>query len=128
MKRSKTNGDDIAEILYLYGIRPVWLGETDKVIGLEVIPLEELGRPRIDVTLRISGLFRDTFPNLIELVDEAVNMVASLEEEHEYNFIKKHIENDVMQFVKAGMNYEQAYDPGIFAYFWLSSRYLWCRC
>lgn len=106
----KTNGDDIAEILYLYGIRPVWLGETDKVIGLEVIPLEELGRPRIDVTLRISGLFRDTFPNLIELVDEAVNMVASLEEEHEYNFIKKHIENDVMQFVKAGMNYEQAYD------------------
>lgn len=60
--------------------------------------------------MRISGLFRDSFPNLIELVDEAVNMVASLEEEHEYNFIKKHIENDVMQFVKAGMNYEQAYD------------------
>lgn len=106
----KTGGDDVAEILFLYGIRPVWLGETDKVIGLEVIPLEELQRPRIDVTLRISGLFRDTFPNLIELVDEAVNMVASLNESHEDNFIKKHVDNDVMEFMKAGVAPEQAYE------------------
>ena len=106
----KTNGDDIAEILYLYGIHPVWLGETDKVIGLKVIPLEELGRPRIDVTLRISGLFRDTFPNLIELVDEAVNMVAGLQEDGEQNYIKKHVEKDVMKYMKEGMSRQLAYD------------------
>ena len=58
----RTTGDDIAEILWLLGLRPVWLGASDRVIGVEVIPIEELGRPRIDVTLRITGLFRDTFP------------------------------------------------------------------
>lgn len=62
----------------------------DRVIGLEVIPYAELQRPRIDVSLRISGLFRDTFPNLIRLIEEAVNMVASLEEEEDINYIKKH--------------------------------------
>lgn len=67
----KTCGDDIAEILYLMGIKPKWLENTDRVIGLEVMPPEELGRPRIDVTLRITGLFRDTFPNIIELVEDA---------------------------------------------------------
>lgn len=104
----KTNGDDISEILYLYGIRPVWLGASDRVIGLEVIPVEELGRPRIDATLRITGLFRDTFPNLIELVDEAVNLAASQEEADEHNFIRKHIREDISEFMQQGMNWEQA--------------------
>jgi cobaltochelatase CobN len=67
----KTKGDDVAEILYLWGVRPVWEASSGRVIGLEVIPLEELKRPRIDVTVRISGLFRDTFPNLVHLLDEA---------------------------------------------------------
>lgn len=106
----KTGGDDIAETLALYGIRPVWLGATDRVIGLEVIPLEELGHPRIDVTLRITGLFRDTFPNLIELIDEAVNMAASLEEDHDANFIKKHVDSDVMEFMQTGLDREQAFE------------------
>ena len=106
----KTGGDDISEILWLYGIRPVWLGDTDKVIGLEVIPLEELGRPRIDVTLRISGLFRDTFPNLIELVDEAVNLAAGLEEPFQQNFVRKHVMEDAEAFVKQGMPEDLAYD------------------
>ncbi len=106
----KTNGDDISEVLYLYGIRPVWLGETDRVIGLEVIPTDTLGRPRIDATLRITGLFRDTFPNLIELIDEAVNLAASLDEKNEDNFIKKHIEKDISDFMKSGMEREQAYE------------------
>ncbi len=100
----KTCGDDIAEILYLYGVKPLYLGNTDRVVGLEVIPLEELGRPRIDVTLRISGLFRDTFPNLIELVDNAVNTVAVLEEPLEQNFVRKNILKDVNEFVKNGMD------------------------
>jgi cobaltochelatase CobN len=106
----KTGGDDIAEILYLYGIKPVWLGETDRVIGLEVMSMEELQRPRIDAVLRITGLFRDTFPNLIELVDEAVNMVAVLDESSDVNFIKKHIESDLDKFISEGMNREQAYE------------------
>ncbi|MFI3206025.1 MAG: cobaltochelatase subunit CobN [Clostridia bacterium] len=106
----KTCGDDVSEILYLYGIKPVYLGETDRVIGLEVIPLKELGRPRIDVTLRISGLFRDTFPNLIELCDTAVNMVATLEEDDSQNFVRANILKDIKKFMDEGMSEELARD------------------
>ena len=62
------------------GVRPRYLGQTDKVVGVEPIPLAELGRPRIDAVLRISGLFRDTFPNVVELVERAVLAVAGLDE------------------------------------------------
>ena len=65
----RTHGDDVAQILHLLGIRPVWQPESRRVMGLDVIPLAELGRPRIDVTVRISGFFRDAFPNLINLLD-----------------------------------------------------------
>jgi cobaltochelatase CobN len=77
----RTQGDDIAEALALLGVRPVWDAETRRVVGLEPIPLAELGRPRVDVTLRISGFFRDAFPNLVRLVDDAARLVASLEAE-----------------------------------------------
>ena len=60
------------------------------MLGLEVIPLEELGRPRIDVVIRISGFFRDAFPHLIGLLDDAVESVAKLDEDPEQNFIRKH--------------------------------------
>ncbi len=86
----RTQGDDIAEILALLGVRPVWNEESRRVTGLEVMPLEELERPRVDVTVRISGFFRDAFPNLISLVDEAVRTVAALDEPDELNFVKKH--------------------------------------
>lgn len=104
----RTYGDDISEILYLLGTRPVWLGNTDRVIGVEVIPLKELGRPRIDVTLRITGLFRDAFPNLIERVEDAVNMVAALDEPEDMNFIKKHVNEEVKQLIEEGMNEAEA--------------------
>jgi cobaltochelatase CobN len=104
----KTSGDDIAEIYYLLGIKPKWLENSDKVIGLEVIPIEELGRPRVDVTLRISGLFRDTFPNLIEAVEEAVNMVAGLDEADEDNFIKRNFQNEVRELIHNGASLETA--------------------
>src|SRR6185295_8208528 len=61
----RTQGDDIAEALALLGVRPVWEAESRRVIDLQPIPLAELGRPRIDVTLRISGFFRDAFPHLV---------------------------------------------------------------
>ena len=67
----RTHGDDISQILALIGVRPTWQEESRRVSGLEVIPLEELGRPRIDVTVRISGFFRDAFQNLIVMMDDA---------------------------------------------------------
>ena len=86
----RTQGDDVAEALALLGIRPVWEAESRRVTGLEAIPLEELGRPRIDVTLRISGFFRDAFPNLVHLVDDAVELAASLDEDLTQNFVRAH--------------------------------------
>jgi cobaltochelatase CobN len=90
----RTQGDDIAEILALLGVMPVWNEESRRVTGLEVIPLEELGRPRIDVTVRISGFFRDAFPNLISLMDEAFTTVANLDEPADMNFVKKHADEE----------------------------------
>jgi cobaltochelatase CobN len=86
----RTQGDDIAEILALLGVRPTWHRENRRVLGFEVIPLLELGRPRIDVLIRISGFFRDAFPHLIALLDEAVETVATLDEDPEQNFVRKH--------------------------------------
>ena len=93
----RTHGDDIAQIMYLLGVRPVWQAESRRVSGLEVIPLEELGRPRIDVTVRISGFFRDAFPNLIYLLDQAVEQVAALDEPPDQNFVVKHLQEDLKE-------------------------------
>ncbi len=91
----RTHGDDVAQILHLLGVRPKWQAESRRVLGLEVIPLSELGRPRIDVTVRISGFFRDAFPNLINLLDQAVELVASLDEPSEDNYVVKHLREDL---------------------------------
>lgn len=76
----RNGGEDIAQMLALMGVRPAWDGPTRRLVGLEVIPLSALGRPRVDVTLRISGLFRDAFPQLVAWVNRATAMVAGLEE------------------------------------------------
>ncbi|HEX5269604.1 MAG TPA: cobaltochelatase subunit CobN, partial [Gemmataceae bacterium] len=86
----RTHGDDVAEVLALLGVRPVWQKENRRVIGVEIVPAESLGRPRIDVTVRISGFFRDAFPHLIKLLDDAVRAVALLDEPPESNFVRKH--------------------------------------
>lgn len=106
----KTCGEDFAECLYLMGVRPVYLGQSSRVLGVEPIPLEELGRPRLDVTLRISGLFRDMYPNLIRLMDEAVTCVAALEESEEQNFIKKHLREDIDKLTEDGIPRGKAAD------------------
>ncbi len=77
----RNGGEDIAQALALMGVRPVWDGPTRRLVDLEVIPLSLLGRPRVDVTLRISGLFRDAFPQLVRWVNTACQMVASLSDE-----------------------------------------------
>ncbi len=91
----RTHGDDIAQILHLIGIRPKWQAESRRVLGIEAIPLEELGRPRIDVTVRISGFFRDAFPNLINLLDQAIELAAALDEPPQDNYIVKHLREDL---------------------------------
>ena len=104
----KTNGDDVAYILWLMGVRPVWSGTGGQVIGLEVIPLSELGRPRIDVTVRITGLFRDTFPNLIDLIDDAVKMVADLDESDEENYLAANLRRDMIEAMTEGLTVDEA--------------------
>ncbi len=104
----KTCGDDIAEAFYLMGIKPKWLENSDRVIGLEVISPESLGRPRIDVTLRITGLFRDTFPNLIELVEDAVNLAAGQDEDETVNYIRRNILKDIGKLKSEGLTEEDA--------------------
>jgi cobaltochelatase CobN len=91
----RTQGDDVAEILALLGVRPVWDEESRRVVGLEAIPLAELGRPRIDVTVRISGFFRDAFLNLVLLIDDAIRMVAALEEPDDRNLVARHVRRDL---------------------------------
>ncbi len=76
----RTGGDDIAQALALMGVRPVWEKANGRVTGFEILPVSVLDRPRVDVTLRISGFFRDAFPGLIDLVDSAVRAVAALDE------------------------------------------------
>ncbi len=86
----RTQGDDIAEVLALIGCRPRWDEASRRVTGFEVVPLAELGRPRIDVTLRISGFFRDAFPHVIALLDDALCAVAALAEPPESNYLRAH--------------------------------------
>jgi cobaltochelatase CobN len=99
----RTHGDDVAEVLALLGVRPVWQKENRRVVGVEIIPLETLGRPRIDVTIRISGFFRDAFPHLIKLLDDAVQAVALRDEPLERNFVRKHYLADLAANVAAGL-------------------------
>ena len=106
----KTCGEDFAECLRLMGVRPVYLGQSTRVVGVEAIPMEELGRPRIDVTLRVSGLFRDMYPNLIRLMDEAVSCAAALEEPEELNYIKKHLREDMEKLTAEGIPEDKALD------------------
>ncbi|WP_256789559.1 cobaltochelatase subunit CobN [Frankia sp. AvcI1] len=91
----RTSGDDVAEVLALLGIRPVWDDASRRVSGLEPIGLAELGRPRIDVTVRISGFFRDAFPHVVAMLDDAVRMAAGLDEPDEDNHVRAHARADL---------------------------------
>ncbi|WUR15748.1 cobaltochelatase subunit CobN [[Empedobacter] haloabium] len=104
----RTHGDDVAQILALLGVRPVWRHESRQVCGIEVVPLAELGRPRIDVTTRISGFFRDAFPQLIELVDDAVQQVIRLDEPATDNYVRKHYLAELAQGIGAGLDEPEA--------------------
>lgn len=100
----KTYGESLAQIMWMVGVRPVpdALGRVNK---LELIPLEELGRPRIDVVINCSGVFRDLFINQMNLLDQGVKMAAEADEPLEMNFVRKHA---LQQAEDMGINLRQA--------------------
>ncbi len=104
----KTGGDDVAYILWLLGVKPVWSKAGSQVVDLEVVPLEELERPRVDVTVNITGLFRDTFPNLIDMIDDAVNLVADLDEDDEDNALAANLRKDIVEGIAGGLTPDEA--------------------
>lgn len=93
----RTSGDDIAEVLALLGVEPVWDEASRRVVDLDLIDLAELGRPRIDVTVRISGFFRDAFPHVVTMLDDAVKLAATADEPDEQNFVAAHVRESVAQ-------------------------------
>lgn len=108
MPTMSTRGDDVAQILYMMGVRPVWEARSGRVMGVEVIPLTQRAYPRIDVTVRTSGLFRDAFPNLLATLDQAGRMVAALDEPTDFNPLARNVAIDRAELIKAGLSPEEA--------------------
>ena len=99
----RTGGDDIAQALALIGARPVWEPSSWRVTGYEIIPLARLGRPRVDVTLRISGFFRDAFPAQIELLDKAIRAVGALDEDEDDNPLAARMRSEASLLTASGI-------------------------
>lgn len=104
----RTGGDDIAQALALLGVKPVWDAASRRVTGYEVIPLAALGRPRVDVTLRISGFFRDAFPEQLVLLDQAIRAVAALDEPLADNPIANNVARDSALMLEQGFSADDA--------------------
>jgi cobaltochelatase CobN len=104
----RTGGDDVAQALALMGARPQWETKTGRVIGFEILPAGLLDRPRVDVTLRVSGFFRDAFPNLIDLVDSAARAVAALDEPEDVNPLAARVAADRAALERIGISPEVA--------------------
>ncbi len=104
----RTGGDDIAQALALMGVQPTWDTASRRVTGFEVMPASVLGRPRVDVTLRVSGFFRDAFPALIDLFDSAARAVAAVEELDEVNPAAERIRRETEALMADGLDEETA--------------------
>jgi len=100
----RTGGDDIAQALALMGVRPTWETPSRRVTGFEVMPLSVLDRPRIDVTLRVSGFFRDAFPAQMDLFDSAVRAVAALDEPAALNPLAARVRQEQAELEAAGLD------------------------
>ncbi|MEC4817766.1 MAG: cobaltochelatase subunit CobN, partial [Scytonema sp. PMC 1069.18] len=113
----RTGGDDIAEALALLGVKPVWDGVSRRVVDFEILSPSILGRPRVDVTLRISGFFRDAFPNLIDLFDNVVTAVADLDEPEETNPLAAKVKTEKEFWQTQGLTSEQAKTRSLYRIF-----------
>jgi cobaltochelatase CobN len=100
----RTGGDDIAQALALIGAKPVWEPSSWRVTGFDILPLAKLGRPRVDVTLRISGFFRDAFPSQIELLDKAIRAIGALEEDEADNPIAARMKAEATGLQHSGIS------------------------
>jgi len=104
----RTGGDDIAQGLALLGVRPTWDDGSGRLSGFEIMPPDVLDRPRVDVTLRVSGFFRDAFPGLIDLFDSAVRAVAALDEPEETNPLAARVRQETLSRIAQGAAPEDA--------------------
>jgi cobaltochelatase CobN len=104
----RTGGDDIAQALALMGVRPNWDPNSGRLAGFEILPLSILDRSRVDVTLRISGFFRDAFPQQVDLVASAARAVAELDEPPALNPLAERARHDRAAFEAAGLSPERA--------------------
>lgn len=99
----RTRGETIAQVLALMGVEPEWT-DAGRIDDVTPIPLSELDRPRIDVTTRVSGLFRDAFPQAASVIHDAVEAVVELDEPHEMNYVKKHVERETERLREQGVD------------------------
>lgn len=104
----RTGGDDIAQAMALIGTKPTWDMISRRVMGYEIVPLAVLGRPRVDVTLRISGFFRDAFPDQIALFDKAIRAVGALEEDDADNMIAARMRAEAQRLEASGVEPAEA--------------------
>jgi cobaltochelatase CobN len=104
----RTHGDDIAQVFALLGVRPVWQPESQRLIGTDIVSLEELGRPRVDVVCRISGFFRDAFPHVLGILDEGVTRIAALDESAEDNPLRARVLSDTARLQANGLEFAAA--------------------
>ena len=104
----RTGGDDVAQVLALMGVRPVWDGLSRRVVDFEILAPSILGRPRVDVTVRVSGFFRDSFPNLLDLLYQITNAVASLNEDQNINPLAAQVKRETQFWEAKGLETEQA--------------------
>ncbi|CAM3138672.1 cobaltochelatase subunit CobN [Moritella viscosa] len=104
----RTGGDDIAQAFALMGIKPIWAQGSQRVIDFEIIPCALLGRPRVDVTLRVSGFFRDAFPNVMKLFDAAVLALANYDDPGAQNTIQQNIKKRISELSEQGMTADDA--------------------
>jgi cobaltochelatase CobN len=104
----RTGGDDIAQALALIGAKPTWDPGSLRICGYEIVPLARLGRPRTDVTLRISGFFRDAFPAQIALFDRAIRAIGALDEPEDQNPIAARMRADALGLMKSGASETEA--------------------
>src|SRR5690349_19890805 len=107
----RSGGDDIAQAFALLGLRLMWADGSSRVVDIEVLPMAIRNRPRVDVTLRVSGFFRDAFPNVIDLFDTAVRAVAGISEEDEpddVNPIRARVRREAAEAEAKGLSAEDA--------------------
>lgn len=104
----RTGGDDIAQAFALLGVRPKWAQGSHRVTDFEILPLSLLDRPRVDVTLRVSGFFRDAFANVMQLFDAAVQQLAELDEADELNPIRARVRRESAELVAQGLAPDEA--------------------